>query len=135
MFAHDSERQFADLLDFYGVEWIYEPETFVLSHNQDGEVTEAFTPDFYLPGFDRYVEITTARQKYVSRKNGKARRLRERYPGIDVVVLGERDYRNLLDKYGFDDVSGVGGDLTHTGAGVTTGTASDPSWPEPRPEP
>lgn len=120
MFAHDSERQFAELLDFYGVEWRYEPRTFVLSRNEFGEVTEAFTPDFYLPQFDRYVEITTARQKYITRKNGKVRRLRERYPGIDVVVLCQRDYHSLLSKYGFDDVTGEGGDLTHTGAGAGT---------------
>ena len=116
MFAHDSERQFAELLDFYGIEWRYEPETFVLSRSPSGEVTEAFTPDFYLPQFDRYVEITTARQKYISRKNGKVRRLRECYPDIDVVVLCQRDYRNLLSKYGLHDVSGMGGNLTHTGA-------------------
>ncbi|WP_419919589.1 hypothetical protein [Candidatus Poriferisocius sp.] len=123
MFAHDSERQFADLLDFYGVEWLYEPETFVLSRNHNGEVTEAFTPDFYLPKFDRYVEITTTHQKYISRKNGKARRLRELYPGIDVVVLCRRDYRNLLNKYGFDDASGVGGDLTRAGVGIPASSA------------
>ena len=121
MFAHDSERQFAELLDFYGIEWHYEPDTFVLSHNDCGEVTEAFTPDFYLPQFDRYVEVTTARQKYISRKNGKVRRLRELYPEIDVVVLCQRDYRNLLSKYGFDDASGIDGDLTH--AGAATGSA------------
>lgn len=121
MFAHDSERQFAELLDFYGVEWRYEPETFVLSRNDSGEVAEAFTPDFYLPQFDRYVEITTARQKYITRKNGKVRRLRERYPDIDVVVLCQRDYHSLLSKYGFEDVTGLDGDLTRTGAGAGTG--------------
>ena len=118
MFAHDSERQFAELLDFYGIEWRYEPDTFVLSRNEIGEVTEAFSPDFYLPQFDRYVEITTARQKYITRKNGKVRRLRECFPDIDIVVLCQRDYRNLLSKYGLDDASGLDGDLTHTGAGA-----------------
>ena len=121
MFAHDSERQFAELLDFYGIEWRYEPDTFVLSRNETGEVTEAFTPDFHLPQFDRYVEITTARQKYITRKNGKVRRLQECFPGIDIVVLCQRDYRNLLNKYGFDDASGLDGDLTHAGAGAGAG--------------
>ncbi len=121
MFAHDSERQFAELLDFYGVEWRYEPRMFVLARNEIGEVTEAFTPDFYLPRFDRYVEITTARQRHMTRKNGKVRRLRERYPGIDVVVLCQRDYRRLLGKYGFDDVAGQDGNLARTGAGAGAG--------------
>ena len=118
MFAHRSERQFAELLDFYGVEWRYEPRTFVLARNASGEVTEAFTPDFYLPHFDRYVEITTVHQKHITGKNAKVRRLRECYPDVDVVVLSRRDYRRLLGKYGFEDASGGQGDLTRTGAGA-----------------
>ncbi|MXW42309.1 MAG: hypothetical protein F4138_04750 [Acidimicrobiia bacterium] len=115
MFAHNSERQFAELLDFYGIEWSYEPTTFVLARNELGEVTEAFTPDFYLPRFDRYVEITTTRQKYITRKNAKVRRLREAYPEVDLMVLCQRDYQNLLTKYGFEDTSGTQGNLTCAG--------------------
>ena len=121
VFAHDSERQFAELLDFYGVEWRYEPQTFVLARNESGEVTEAFTPDFYLPQFNRFVEITTARQKLITRKNGKIRRLRQRHPEIDIVLLGQRAYHRLLSKYGFDDATGQHGDLTRTGAGAAPG--------------
>ena len=29
-FAHESEEEFARLLDFYGVAWQYEPRTFTL---------------------------------------------------------------------------------------------------------
>ena len=35
-FAHNSERQFAKLLDFYGIECTYEPRTFTLEHDRDG---------------------------------------------------------------------------------------------------
>jgi hypothetical protein len=100
-FAHNSERQFATLLDFYGIEWQYEPRTFTLEHDRMGHSAQAFTPDFYLPAYDLYVEITTLNQRLVTKKNRKARRVRELY-GISVKVLYQRDYLGLLVKYGLD---------------------------------
>ena len=50
------------MLDFYGVPWVYEPRTFVLEQDEDGRVTEAFTPDFYLPEQDLFLEITMMKQ-------------------------------------------------------------------------
>ena len=79
-FAHNSERQFAKLLDFYGIVWDYEPRTFTLERDRDGQPTQAFTPDFYLPAYDLYIEITTLNQKLVTKKNRKARRLVELLP-------------------------------------------------------
>ena len=76
-FAHPSERDFARVLDFYGVEWRYEPRTFVLSENADGHPTEAFSPDFYLPDLDLYIELTTLKQRLVTKKNRKIRELRQ----------------------------------------------------------
>ena len=70
-FAHHSERRFAELLDFYGIEWHYEPRTFVLSEDDAGRPLEAFTPDFYLPEFDVYLELTTLRQQLVTRRTGR----------------------------------------------------------------
>lgn len=99
-FAHESERQFARLLDFYGVTWAYEPRTFTLESAQDGRPLQEFTPDFYLPDFDLFIEITTLKQSLVTKKNRKVRRLRELIPGIQVQILYQRDYVNLLVKYG-----------------------------------
>jgi hypothetical protein len=101
-FAHNSERQFAKLLDFYGITWQYEPRTFVLEHDAHGNPLEAFSPDFYLPAYDLYIEITTLKQKLVTKKNRKARKLQERYAGTRVKVLYQRDYVNLLVKYGLE---------------------------------
>ena len=101
-FAHPSERAFARVLDFYGVEWRYEPRTFVLSENADGHPTEAFSPDFYLPDLDLYIELTTLKQRLVTKKNRKIRELRERYPGVNVMILYRRDWQNLAVKYGMD---------------------------------
>ena len=110
-FAHPSETEFAHILDFYGVQWSYEPHSFPL--RWEGErIAEMFTPDFYLPDLDLYVELTTLRQKLVTEKNRKLRRLRELYPDVSVKLLYKRDYHRLLAKYGYgplaqDDIPGI----------------------------
>jgi hypothetical protein len=104
-FAHNSERQFAKLLDFYQIEWEYEPTTFDIEWDRTGEPTQRFSPDFYLPDFDLYIEITTLNQKLVTKKNRKVRRLMELYPDVRCKVLYQRDYLNLLIKYGLEEPS------------------------------
>ena len=104
-FAHNSERQFAKLLDFYDIAWDYEPRTFTLEWDRDGRPSQAFTPDFFLPAYDLYIEITTLNQKLVTKKNRKARRLREQHPDIEIRVLYQRDYLHLLVKYGLEPPS------------------------------
>lgn len=103
IFAHPAEEEFARLLDFYRVAWRYEPTSFPL--RWDGErVIEAVTPDFYLPEHDLYVELTTMKQSLITRKHRKLRRLRERYPEVDVVLLTRRDYYELLARVGYGAV-------------------------------
>ena len=98
-FAHPSEMVFARLLDFYGICWQYEPRTFPLSYDENGGITEAFSPDFYLPDSDMYVELTTMKQSLVTKKNRKVRRLRELYPDIKIRLLYQKDFEDLLFKY------------------------------------
>ena len=94
--------------------WEYEPRTFTLEEDRDGRPVQAFTPDFYLPAYDLFIEITTMNQKLVTKKNRKARTLRERFPGTNIKVLYQRDYLHLLVKYGLEppsqlaDVAGDG---------------------------
>jgi hypothetical protein len=104
-FAHNSERQFAKLLDFYAIAWEYEPRTFTVEWDRDGRPAQAFTPDFYLPAYDLYIEITTLNQRLVTKKNRKARRLVELYPDVNIRVLYQRDYLHLLVKYGLEPPS------------------------------
>ena len=106
-FAHNSERQFALLLDFYNVEWDYEPTSFPVSWDRDGRPSQYFSPDFYLPADDLYIEITTMSQKLVTKKNAKVRRLRELYPEIQIKILYQRDFLNLVDKYGLEQPTNV----------------------------
>lgn len=99
-FAHASEREFAKLLDFYQIHWLYEPHTFPLAWADDGRVVECFSPDFYLPDLDMYIELTTLKQSLVTRKNRKLRKLRALYPGVNVKIFYGRDYKLLASKYG-----------------------------------
>lgn len=95
-FAHPSEAKLAELLDFYGVRWEYEPVEFVLAWDDKGRPASAFRPDFYLPDHDLFLELTTLRQELVTRKNRKLRRLGELYPDVKVRLLYRRDYARLL---------------------------------------
>ena len=101
-FAHNSERQFAKLLDFYNIAWEYEPRTFTLERDRDGKPAQAFTPDFYLPAYDLYIEITTLNQRLVTKKNRKLRRLQELHPEVKIKMFYQRDYLALLVKYGLE---------------------------------
>lgn len=101
-FAHQSEAEFSRLLDFYGVRWLYEPRSFTLRHTDDGQLVEAFTPDFYLPDYDTYIELTTLRQSLITYKNRKLRMMRELYPDVTVKLINKRDYLKLLEKFGVD---------------------------------
>ena len=99
-FANDAERECAKVLDFYGVSWDYEPRTFVLEEDEDGRIVEAFTPDFYLPEQDLYLEVTVMKQSLVTRKNRKIRKLRERHPDVKIKLFYKRDFERLATKYG-----------------------------------
>jgi hypothetical protein len=102
-FTHPSEQIFATLLDFYRIRWEYEPHSFPLQWDKDGKVLEAFTPDFYLPEFDLHVEITTMKQSLVTKKNRKVRLLRSIYPHVNIQVFYQRDFQDLVSKYGLGE--------------------------------
>ncbi|MEK9660116.1 MAG: hypoxanthine phosphoribosyltransferase, partial [Chloroflexota bacterium] len=105
-FMHPSEIEFAALLDYYHINYLYEPRSFPL--RWDGErVVEMFTPDFYLPEYDQYFELTTMKQSLVTQKNRKLRHVREMYPEINVQLLYRRDLMRLMGKYGFGPLSQV----------------------------
>jgi len=138
-FAHASEAELARILDFYQVRWTYEPDTFPIGWSMTGEVVESFSPDFYLPDLDLYVELTTLKQKLVRKKNRKLRRLRELYPDVRIKLFYARDFRMLLLKFGrlalLDDLSGTTGQATPprpadrivTEAGVAAGLGGLPA--------
>jgi hypothetical protein len=99
-FVHPTEEAFAYILNFYGIEWEYEPRTFPLEWDDQGNVTEAFTPDFYLPQQNLYVELTTLRPSLATHKNRKMRRMSELYPEVNIKLFKRREMRDLMVKYG-----------------------------------
>lgn len=114
-FAHPIEEVFSRILDFYGLQWEYEPRTFPLEWDEQGNVLEAFTPDFYLPQQDLYIELTTLRPKLATHKNRKLRRIKELYPEINIKLYKRSEIRNLMVKYGLSEEAGH---LAGTGAQV-----------------
>jgi hypothetical protein len=119
-FAHPAEEVFAKILDFYGLEWQYEPRTFPLEWNEQGQVTEAFAPDFYLPGQDLYIELTTLRTKLVTFKNRRIRRMQELYPEVHVRLIKRREMRDLMVKFGLyedaEQIQGTAAQPRHNGS-------------------
>lgn len=99
IFAHESEKEFAKILDFYRIKWEYEPKTFTLEWDENDIPLISFTPDFYLSEMDLYIELTTLNQKLVTKKNRKIKKVRELYPEINVKLFYKKDYNSLLFKY------------------------------------
>ena len=101
-FAHPSERLFAALLDLYEIRWEYEPVEFALRWSEAGAPVAGFRPDFWLPDHRCFVELTTADQRLVTRKNAKIRRMRELYPEVPIEVVYQRSFRALLERHGLE---------------------------------
>lgn len=99
-FAHPAEADIAAWLTSNGIRWQYEPTSFPLEVAEDGRLLQCFTPDFFLPDVETYIEMTTMRQALVTRKNQKFRRMRELYPETNVRLLYRRDVELIQRWYG-----------------------------------
>jgi hypoxanthine phosphoribosyltransferase len=99
-FAHPSERVFASILSLYGHDWVYEPIEFPLAWNSVGQPTRGFRPDFFLPDRHLFIEMTVLDQRLVTKKNQKIRQFRELYPEVDLVVVYQRDFNDLIQRHG-----------------------------------
>jgi hypothetical protein len=134
-FAHASEAEMSRILDFYAVRWEYEPHTFPILWNLEGDVVESFSPDFYLPDLDLHLELTTLRQKLVRKKNRKLRRLRELYPNLNIKLFYARDFRALMLKYGklalFEGLSGSSGQVSQPALAAATEEPAPTADPVP----
>lgn len=99
IFAHESEKEFVKILDYYRIKWEYEPKTFVLEWDENENPSSSFTPDFFLPDHELYIELTTLNQRLVTKKNWKIRMIRKFYPEIKIKLFYKKDYNSLLFKY------------------------------------
>jgi cytidylate kinase len=101
-FKNPAEYEFAKILDRYQIEWKYEPRTFPVEWDAEGNVTLAFRPDFYLTKFDTYIELTTMNQRYVTTKNKKMKKMRELYPGVNIKIVYKKDFHSLAERFNLD---------------------------------
>lgn len=99
VFANESEKEFAKILDFYHIRWQYEPKTFPLEFDDEGTAILSFSPDFYLIDLDLFIELTTLNQNLVTKKNKKIRKLKELYPDVNIKLFYKKDYDSLLFKF------------------------------------
>ena len=98
MAENETEEEFARILDMFNIEWIYEPKTFPVEWDAEGNVTMAISPDFFLPKFNLYLELTTMDQRYVTKKNKKMRLVQELYPGTNIRIVYKKDFNELVDR-------------------------------------
>ena len=110
-FANESEHEFARILDFYKIKWEYEPTTFPIAWDAEGYVRESFTPDFYLPDYGIFIELTTMKQSLVTKKNRKVRLFEQHYPDIPIKLFYGKDYKALLVKFGIS-ANNIGSDTS-----------------------
>ncbi len=96
---NQAEIEFAKLLDMYQIDWKYEPKTFPIEWDAEGNITSAFSPDFYLTKFNTYIELTTMNQKYVTEKNKKVKKLRKLYPGTNIKIVYKKDFHSLVERF------------------------------------
>lgn len=99
IYKNPSEEEFAKILDLYELKWEYEPRTFPIKWDAEGNIIQAFSPDFYLPDFDTYIELTIMNQKYTSVKKKKVELLKKLYPGININIVFKEDYHSLIKRF------------------------------------
>ena len=73
-----------------------------MEFDESGVPIGFFTPDFYLPEEDLFIEITTMNQKLVTKKNRKVRLLASNHPNVKCKIFYQRDFLHLLIKYGLE---------------------------------
>lgn len=95
-FAHQSEKIFADHLDLFEIEWVYEPISFPLKWGS-GAIKMMFTPDFYIPSLDVYIEITTMNQNLITKKSKKIKKAKKLYPNKQFKLINEQQFYNFLE--------------------------------------
>ncbi len=83
------EANYARVQNYLGVQWIHQPKTFQLE-------TQKYTPDFYLPESDTYVEIKNYFSDYSRNRDEEFRRI---YPNLNLVLILKEEYLRLQEKY------------------------------------
>lgn len=92
------EFNFVKILEYLETKWQREPKTFKLSNGKK------YTPDFYLPEFNMFIEI---KGRWYKDKNGfslgkeKTRLFKKEYPKYNYYIIDKKKYSELEKKFGF----------------------------------
>jgi predicted nuclease of restriction endonuclease-like RecB superfamily len=79
------EVAYAKYLDKNGIKWLYEPKTFDLGNT-------TYTPDFYLPESDTYVEI---KGRWRDDAKKKFKKFQKKYYSMNIILLTEKELKKL----------------------------------------
>ncbi len=83
------EANYARLLNFQGMRWVHQPQTFRLKKQN-------YTPDFYLPEQDKFIEIKNFLSDYSKNRDEEFRKL---YPNLRLDLILKKDYLKLQEKF------------------------------------
>ena len=83
------EANFARIMNLLKIKWIFQPKTFDLN-------TQKYTPDFYLPDYNEYIEIKNFLSEYSLNRDQEFRRL---YPKTKLILVLKEDYLKLQKKF------------------------------------
>jgi len=116
------EANIARLFIHLGIKWIHQPKTFDLK-------TQTYTPDFYLPEYNTYIEVKNFLWKYSKIRDRKFRKL---YPDISLILILKKDYLILEEKYSqfiqnweYKNSPFPNDDKTTVGSGFLSGSGLD----------
>jgi len=98
-FHHQIEQEFADILDSYGMRWQYEPSTFPVEWDEEGNIVRAIAPDFYLTDYNTYIELTVMDPRYMSEKRKKVRLLKEQYPDMNIILMDKNSLHSFMERF------------------------------------
>jgi len=96
-FADRWEEEFARLLDEHQILWLYKHRTFAVEWDEEGNFVDSFTPDFYLPAFDKYVELVPTDCRASGAKARKVRLLRAQHPEIKIELLNAASSSSVFE--------------------------------------
>ncbi|NQU82470.1 MAG: hypothetical protein HQ539_00785 [Parcubacteria group bacterium] len=83
------EANIARLFNHLSIKWIHEPKKFDLK-------TQTYTPDFYLPEYDIFIEVKNFLWKYSKIRDKKFRKI---YPNIILIMLLKKEYLEIEEEF------------------------------------
>jgi hypothetical protein len=88
------EANVARILKHFSIEYSFEQKSFLLNKPEGGQTR--YTPDFYLPQYDTYIEV---KGRWYSDGKSKFQLCKEQYPNIKIKLVDGKKYKRLEKRY------------------------------------